>query len=120
VDAGTEQSGRQPLDNAPLPYGDEIEPRAGTTAGTSIIAAVSQKLNKGPKISVGESRRSGSESIFCGCPHGVGAVARGDGMMMAVDPVGGRGAMAGGGAARHTGAVVPRPVLIGRLGARRG
>ena len=87
-----------------------------TTAGTSIIAAVSQKLNKGPKISVGESRRSGSESIFCGCPHGVGAVARGDGMMMAVDPVGGRGAMAGGGAARHTGAVVPRPVLIGRLG----
>ncbi len=35
---------------------------------------------------------------------------------MAVDPVGGRGAVAGGGAARHTGAVVPRPVLIGRLG----
>ena len=35
---------------------------------------------------------------------------------MAVDPVDGRGAMAGGGAARHTGAVVPRPVLIGRLG----
>ena len=35
---------------------------------------------------------------------------------MAVDPVDGRGAMTGGGAARHTGAVVPRPVLIGRLG----
>ncbi|HUB42411.1 MAG TPA: hypothetical protein VMA72_26460 [Streptosporangiaceae bacterium] len=28
MDAGTEQSGRQPLDNAPLPCGDEIEPRA--------------------------------------------------------------------------------------------
>ena len=35
---------------------------------------------------------------------------------MAVDPVGGPGAVAGGGAARHTGAVVPRPVLMGRLG----
>ena len=65
-------------------------------------------------------REACSESIFCGCPRGVGAVARGDGMMMAVDPVDGRGAMAGGGAARHTGAVVPRPVLIGRLGVRRG
>jgi LuxR family transcriptional regulator, maltose regulon positive regulatory protein len=34
---------------------------------------------------------------------------------MAVDPVGGPGAVAGGGAARHRGAVVPRPVLTGRL-----
>jgi hypothetical protein len=29
VDAGTEQSCREPLGNAPLPYGGEIEPRAG-------------------------------------------------------------------------------------------
>ena len=46
----------------------------------------------------------------------VGVATRGDGMMMAVDPVGGPGAVAGDGAARHTGAVVPRPVLMGRLG----
>lgn len=45
-----------------------------------------------------------------------GAVARGDGMMMTVDPAGGQGAVAGGGAARHTGEVVPRPVLTERLG----
>ena len=29
VDLGAEQSGRQPLDNAPLPRGDGIEPCAG-------------------------------------------------------------------------------------------
>jgi LuxR family maltose regulon positive regulatory protein len=37
-------------------------------------------------------------------------------MMMAMDPAGGSGSVAGDGAGRVTGALVPRPVLLGRLG----
>jgi LuxR family maltose regulon positive regulatory protein len=46
----------------------------------------------------------------------VGVVARGGGMMMAVDPAGGPGAVTADGAARHTRAVIPRPVLMRQLG----
>ncbi len=44
-----------------------------------------------------------------------GATARGDGMMMVVNPAGGPGSVAGGETGRVTGTVVSRPVLLERL-----